>query len=158
MVIRRRLEPQIRSVFLSVAAVIVGIACFNSSFAQTIVVQLLDAKTGRPLEKKNITFRWNPDYVSTSIVVTGKGGVGHVSVPPGAVTLTMSEGPRAGAEPYRIAYIDCNDRGINGFQISEILKNGVIPTNKCGSQQKVPRPGEIVFWALPRHWWQPDFQ
>ena len=82
-------------------------------------------------------------------------GVARVEVLPGGSQFFLQEGPRKGSEPNRVAYLDCNERG-PFVSISEVLKNGVVRRNMCGNQELAPHPGEIVFWALPRPFW--DFQ
>jgi hypothetical protein len=137
---------------------IMGMGYLPLSSAQTLTIRLLNAKSGKPIQNQNVTLIWCPDCFSKSEVLVGKDGTGHVAVPSGAKTFSMMEGPRIGNEPSRIAYIDCNEPATASFQVMQALESGATSGNKCGHQTAVPRPGEIVFWALPKPWWQPDLQ
>ena len=127
--------------------------------AQTITVRMLNGKSGRPLSNKNVTLVWSPDFSPLGTVVhLGKDGTGTAEIRGDAELFRMIPGPKAGKEPDRIPYIDCNEPMMERVQISQVLKTGFVPGNACGKKSAIPRPGEIVFWAMPKPWWQPDMQ
>jgi len=127
--------------------------------AQTITIRLLNGKTGLPLADKNVTLEWSPDYSPPgSVIYLGKDGIGTVNVPIGSEFFIMRGGPKIGKEPYRIPFINCNAPMSDMIQVSGVLKRGYVPGNTCSKMTAVPRPGEIVFWAKPKPWWQPDMQ
>ena len=68
----------------------------------------------------------------------------------------MVGGPRKGSEPNRVSFLDCNEQASLLVLVTDAVQAGIVPKNKCGDQKAVPHPGEIVFWALPRPFW--DFQ
>ncbi len=77
--------------------------------AQTLTVRLLNAKSGKPMRKQNITFEWDADF-KHFVVFIGDSGLAQVEVPPGAKSFRMHPGPRLGKEPDRIAYQSCNEQ------------------------------------------------
>jgi hypothetical protein len=141
---------------------VLAVAAFFVSpvpMAQTITVRLLHAKTGKPLLNKNVTLLWSPDYWPPgSVAHTGKDGVGSVQVPLNATLFSMEGGPKEGSEPYRIPFIACNGSPTEFLKVSDVLNRGIVPKNSCSGKNVSPKPGEIVFWALPKPWWQPDMQ
>lgn len=107
------------------------------------------------MRKQNVTFEWDKDFKSAQVTV-GEDGVGRVEVPPGAKQFIMLAGPRIGKEPNRVAYRNCNQPASVLISVSDVVGTGVVPKNVCGNQRVAPHPGEIVFWALPKSFW--DFQ
>jgi hypothetical protein len=129
------------------------------SVAQTLTIRVLDAKSGKPLSGENITLRWDNDTSVDGVVLAlDREGKASIEVRRGAVSFQLSSGPKRGKEPYRIAYLDCNEPSLRSISIQDVLENGVLPANGCGQQKTQVHPGEIVYWGLPRRWWQPDMQ
>jgi len=145
---------------LVVVLLVVGVIVSASIEAQTLTIRLLNGKSGKPMSNKNVTLEWSPEYIpwEGSVVYFGKDGIGKVEVHIGAEFFTMMTGPKIGKEPYRIAFIDCNEPRMVNIQIAQVLKSGYVPRNGCSKKSAVPRPGEIVFWAMPNPWWLPDMQ
>jgi hypothetical protein len=107
------------------------------------------------MRQQKVTIRWNQDFMSSEVMVNSD-GVARFDVPPGATKFIMLSGPKKGAETARVAYLDCNDQNSRLIRVAEVSVSGVVPQNKCAGTTVSPRPGEIVFWALPRPFW--DFQ
>jgi hypothetical protein len=149
--ISQRFPQQLR---IAVLLLILATVCCQSISAQPLTIKLVDAKSGKPMGRRNITVKW--DNSESSVVVVNDRGLGRVEVSPGAKQFVLVTGPRKGAEPNRVAYMDCNERVSMLVSVSEVVKNGIVPKNKCGNQKLAPQPREIVFWALPRPYW--DFQ
>ena len=125
--------------------------------AQRIIVRLLNGKTGNPMANQMVTVRWVGVWDKSEITLD-KQGAGNVEVPAGVHEFTLEEGPKVGREPYRIAYIDCNDPHGARIQLSLVIEKGFVPKNSCSSKTTLAHPEEVVFWGLPRPWWQPDMQ
>jgi len=138
-------------------ALLLAVLFCASVQAQTLTVRLLNAKSGKPMRKQNMTLKWDKDFTS-SVVFIGDSGLARVEVPPGTKWFWMLPGPRLGKEPNRIAYQACNEWVSSLIPVAEVLAKGVVPANVCGRQSIAPRPGEVVFWALPLPFWKPDFQ
>jgi hypothetical protein len=159
--------PQLRYFFhlalcigaLAIALSIGGAVLSEPLTAQTITVRMLNGKTGKPLSNKNVTLRWSPHFDPPgSVVNSGKDGVATAEVPLGAKMFWVMGGPKVGNDPNRIPYINCNAPMEMTLQVEQVLKNGYVPGNTCSKKSAVSRPGEIVFWAMPKPWWQPDMQ
>jgi hypothetical protein len=125
--------------------------------AQTLTIRVLNAKSGAPFRNENITVDWVKDFL-TSELSLGHEGIAHVQVPPGTESFGLMPGPKRGKEPDRIAYFDCNAREAALIRVRDVIETGVALGNSCGKATTLARPGEVVFWALPIHWWQIDFQ
>ena len=124
--------------------------------ADTITVPVLNARTGAPLKNKMVTVQWGP--WEKSEITLDMQGTGTVAIPAGAREFTLTEGPKVGDQPYRVAYLDCNEPPLVPIQISLVIEKGFVPKNACSGKIVAARPGEVVFWGLPRPWWIPDFQ
>ncbi len=122
--------------------------------ARIIRIRLLNAKSGKPMGGENITVRW--DTGEASIVALDGAGAGSAAIPKGAQQFVLATGPERSSEPGRVAYLDCNERDSAFVSASEIVRRGMVMKNKCGDRKELPRAGEIVFWAVPKPFW--DFQ
>jgi hypothetical protein len=125
--------------------------------AQTFTIRLLNGKTGKAMPNRKVTVRW-ADGLKSSEVSIGENGLGFLEVVPGSLQFVLTVGPRPGNETYRLAYINCNEPAMAMIQVTQASETGVVPGNKCGSHTAVSKPGEIVFWAMPKPSWLPDFQ
>jgi hypothetical protein len=145
---------------LVIALFISGMVLSAPLAAQTITIRLLNGKSGRPLTNKNVTLLWPPDFLpwEGTVVYIGKDGTGKVEIPAGAKYISVVGGAKIGKEPNRIPFLNCNAQDVQRLDIAQVLKNGYIPGNACSSKSAAPRPGEIVFWAMPTPWWMPDMQ
>ncbi|HEX5284114.1 MAG TPA: hypothetical protein VFW30_08335 [Bryocella sp.] len=122
---------------------------------QSITVRVLNARSGRPLAGQNVTIAWT-DTIDKTVVSLGPEGTGKLDVA-GRSQFTMLPGPRSGREPYRIAYIDCNNFSM--VRVDDVVSQGIVAANLCSSKVSAKvKPGEIVFWGVPLHWWEPDLQ
>jgi len=122
---------------------------------QSITVRVLNARSGRPLAHQNVTIAW-ADTLDKTVVNLGPDGTGKLDVG-GRSQFAMMSGPKSGKEPYRIAYINCNNFSM--VQVDDVLSRGLVSTNLCSAKVSAKvKPGEIVFWGVPLHWWEPDLQ
>lgn len=131
-----------------------ALACLTGG-AQTITIHLLDAKSGKSLVGENVTVKWDKDFKSSEVSVS-KTGVATVQVPDGAKAFLLLAGPRKGDEPNRVAYKNCNGQSSALLSVADVLSQGIAPQNICGHARVVAHPGEVIFWARPRPFW--DFQ
>jgi hypothetical protein len=142
---------------LAIVLIIAGAVLPTALAAQALTVRLLNAKTGRAIGNKKVTVKWADGSKSLEILVDSN-GLGKIEIPTATREFFMMEGPRIGNEPDRVAYIDCNEPSMALIQTAQVLEKGIAPGNRCGHQSVLPRPGEIIFWALPTPWWKPDLQ
>lgn len=138
------------------AALLAGCATVGAS-AQTLTLQLLNAKNGKPLPNRNLTFHWG-DTKQTTVVLVNANGVAQVNVPPGTTDFIVVEGSHSGKETNHLAVEDCNENSSTSIRVADVLSRGIAPRNTCSTRSTPPHPGEIIFWArVPSHW-SPSFQ
>jgi hypothetical protein len=142
----------------SVALIVLGHLLSLPVAAQTLTIRLLNGKTGKPIYDENVTVRWGKDSINETVVSIDKNGIGTFDVLKGQTEFSLEGGPKRGNEPYRIAYLDCNEPMYGKVQVKEAVDTGYVPKNRCSSRTFNLEPGEVVFWGLPKSWWQPDFQ
>ncbi len=122
--------------------------------AQSLVFHLLNADSGKPFANQNLTIAWDPSF-KKSILDLGSDGTGSVAIPPGTTSFVMLDGPKKVSEPNRVTFIDCNGP-ISEISVERAVKEGVVPTNRCGKGTATAKPGEIIYWARPLPFWMPD--
>lgn len=121
---------------------------------QSITVRVLNARSGRPLARQNVTISW-PDTSDKTVVSLGSDGTGKLDLA-GRSQFGMLPGPKSAKEPNSVTYIDCNDFSM--VRVDDVLSRGLVATNRCSSKISAKvKPGEVVFWGVPLHWWDPDF-
>jgi hypothetical protein len=123
---------------------------------QSLVFHLLNGDSGKPFGDQNLTIEWDPSF-NQSILALGSDGTGSVAIPRGATSFVMLGGPKKGSEPNRVAYIDCND-STPEISVENALKEGIVPSNRCGKCTVTAKPGEVIYWARPLPFWMPDLQ
>lgn len=120
---------------------------------QSITVRVLNARSGRPLARQSVTISW-PDSADKTVVSLGPDGTGTLDLA-GRSQFGMLPGPRSNKEPDSLAYIDCNDFSM--VRVDDVLSRGLVTANRCSSKVSAKvKPGEVVFWGAPLHWWEAD--
>jgi hypothetical protein len=95
-----------------------------------------------------------PDTLNKTVVNLGPDGTAKLDLA-GRSEFGMLPGPKSDKEPNSIAYIDCND--FARVRVHEVLSRGLVTANRCSSKVSAKvKPGEVVFWGVPLHWWEPD--
>jgi hypothetical protein len=128
---------------------------FNLSLpvvAQTLTIRLLNGKTGKPIANKHMTVRWGDSLFNPTNVLIGKNGIGSFDVQTGRTQFKL-ESPTSLKEPYRDAYMGCNDPELKKVEVKQVVDTGYVAHNLCSRHTVKPKPGEIVFWAKPMPWW-----
>jgi hypothetical protein len=151
------MSSRLQSYLLATILTIFTFDCSHLLDGQTITVRLINGETGKPMKNLNVTLHWDQDSFKSSVVFIGPEGVGHVDVLRGATAFYLMGGPKIGKEPNRVAFLDCNQSS-SKVSIEEVIKVGVVPENICGPVKISPKPGQVVSWGRPRHFWEPDFQ
>ena len=120
---------------------------------QSITVRVLNARSGRPLARQSVMISW-PDTMDKTVVNLGPDGTGKLDLA-GRSHFGMLPGPKSDKEPNSVGYIDCNDFSM--VRADEVLRRGLVAANRCSSKiSATVKPGEVVFWGVPLHWWEPD--
>ncbi|HZQ44496.1 MAG TPA: hypothetical protein VFA99_14675 [Acidobacteriaceae bacterium] len=149
--------PSIRTISSAVVATSAALLFCGASplVGQSITVRVLNARSGLPLSGQNVTIAW-ADTLDKTVVNLGRDGSGKLDLA-GRSQFAMLPGPKLGKEPYRIAYIDCNNFSM--VRVDDVLNRGLVSENLCSAKVSAKaKPGEVVFWAVPLHWWEPDLQ
>lgn len=129
------------------------VCCVASASAQSITVRVLNARSGRPLARQSVTISW-PDTMVKTVVNLGPDGTGTLDLA-GRSEFGMLPGPRSVKEPNSLSYIDCND--FAKVRVNDVLNRGLVTANLCSSKVSATvKPGEVVFWGVPLHWWESD--
>lgn len=127
--------------------------CAPAMKGQSITVRVLNARTGRPLARQTVRISW-PDGLDPTTVTLGRDGTGKLDIS-GRSQFEMLPGPKSDKEPSKIAYIDCNHFSM--VRVSDVLNRGLVSTNLCSTKVSATvKPGEVVFWGVPLHWWEAD--
>lgn len=140
--------------FILLATFAISIFCPFAS-TQTLTIRLLNAKSGKPMGRQNVTIKWDSNFKTAEVIVDNN-GVGRVIVPTDARQFVMISGPKTGQEPNRIAFRNCNDQTSILLSVSDAIHSGIVPKNVCSNKNISAQPGEVIFWGLPRPFW--DFQ
>ena len=95
-----------------------------------------------------------PDTADKTVVSLGADGTGTLDIA-GRSHFGMLPGPKSDKQPNSIAYIDCNDFSM--VRVHDVLSRGLVSANRCSSTVSAKlKPGEVVFWGVPLHWWEAD--
>jgi hypothetical protein len=95
-----------------------------------------------------------PDTAEKTVVNLGADGRGKLDLA-GRSQFGMLPGPKSLKEPNSVTYIDCNDFSM--VHAHEVLSRGLVTANRCSTKISAEvKPGEVVFWGVPLHWWEPD--
>ena len=127
--------------------------CAAPLMGQSITVRVLNARSGRPLARQSVTISW-PDTSDRTVVNLGSDGTGKLDLS-GRSAFGMLPGPKSAKEPNSVAYIDCNNFSM--VRVDDVLSRGLVAANLCSSKVSAKvKPGEVVFWGVPLHWWESD--
>lgn len=139
--------------WFSVAFAAALLLCVPSLMGQSITVRVLNARSGRPLARQSVMISW-PDTSDKTVVNLGPDGTGKLDLA-GRSQFGMLPGPKSDKEPNSIAYIDCNN--FSTVRVDDVLSRGLVSANLCSSKVSAKvKPGEVVFWGVPLHWWESD--
>ena len=126
-------------------------------FAQlekTIIVRMLDGKTGRPVDASGFQVRVDHEQAfHANWVVHNEDGTGKLIVPKGASLIAI----QGTYDNSMLVYVNCDSAAEkenpvdHWYAISEILTLGVVAPNGCGKPsdaakvKPIAKPGEFVF-------------
>ena len=131
--------------------------------AQTIVIRMLDARSGRQLTPDNFLIRFDhqSDLHNETLKIADDGS-GRIAVPTGASFLSVQ-----GTFDHSMSiFVNC-DSGkekdqttLHWYTIADILSSGVIAPNECfNGKYERPRiaakPGEFDFYVRAHNWRDP---
>lgn len=168
--------PQVfQCVFLiSAVMILFGMA----SYGQDIRIRVLDGHNGKPITKECLNVWIGTGRGAHMIAATNKNGVvvlhlaeneiqAEIACPgwPARVIGHANNLQISGDE-----YLPCQEYGkINpgepitpdltmapmpSYSIKKILESSVKGSNTCGKFRKEAKPGELIFYERPLHWWE----
>ena len=116
--------------------------------AEPLSVRVVNGKTGRPVSDETLQVWVDQVHGDAIQLHTDQNGVGHLNLPQSASLIISSN-----------LYLDCrNSKKAEtlrpAYLVSEILTKGTSGTNKCGHLNVQARPGELLFFVRPEHWWE----
>ena len=95
-----------------------------------------------------------PDTADKTVVNLGPDGTAKLDIA-GRSRFGMLPGPKSDKEPNSVTYIDCNEFSM--VRVHDVLSRGLVTANLCSTKVSAKvKPGEVVFWGVPLHWWEPD--
>jgi hypothetical protein len=127
----------------------------------TVIIRILDGKTGEPIRPSNLLIRINHrDELFNEGLKLNDNYTSTAALPPNATLLSVEGSYDSSTE----VYVNCDsDTGKDGgilmwYSIADILKTGIVTTNLCYRgkyQHKLnvsPVPGEFVFFVRAHNW------
>src|SRR5215469_1429916 len=149
----RTISSAIKSRFGVALSAALLFSCVTTLSGQSITVRVLNAKSGRPLARQTVLISW-PDTLNKTVVNLGPDGTAKLDLA-GRSEFGMLPGPKSHKEPNSVTYIDCNEFSM--VRVHDVLSRGLVSANLCSSKVSAKvKPGEVVFWGVPLHWWEPD--
>ena len=147
------------SIFALVACIAMSYSMLHAQTDQTITIQMLDSKTGRPITTSEFQVWANHDTSRDHIrwVRPSKDGVGELVITHDTDVIRVL----AQYGPSRWSYVNCdgaNDRGAKAidhwYAVPEILNSGVVAPNHCSTAKAIAKPGEFIFFVRPMNFWE----
>ncbi len=116
--------------------------------AEPITIRVVDGRNGHPITDEKLQLWFNSQSGNALSISTNKQGVAKVDAPAGAALLLFTN-----------LYVDCRYSKQTGperptYPVSDIVRSGVLGANTCGTVKLSPRPGELIFFVRPEHWWE----
>lgn len=141
--------------------------------SQEIRIKVLDGRNGRPISSEcvNVSLGSAPD--SSFLIPTDKDGIAlirlagkdtgenvrrHSSKCNGAAVLEPIAKYSDTIKVTGDYYIPCQphppDSPFLSFSTKKVLLSGDVTENHCGRIEASPKPGELIFFVRPLHWWE----
>lgn len=168
---------------LPVSVVVFIALCGSVLGAQEIRIKVLNGRNGRPVTNECVNV-WLGDLSVGSgrspaaelLIPTDKDGLATLRLTRGAAhgvsyrrTTACNGGgqvdPTVGyAATIGVSgdyYVACQahppDSPMLPFSVEKILESGDVSANFCGKIEASPKPGELILFVRPMHWWERAF-
>jgi len=118
--------------------------------AQDVTIRVLDGRNGHPVTKERLVVWVGPVRGTALELPTDKDGVAvlHLSKDH-ADSIELTADYNFDCQPYR------KNTPTPSYSVKEILQSGVVTQNTCGKlSQSEAKPGELIFFVRPLHWWE----
>ncbi len=119
--------------------------------AQDIRIRVLDGRNGHRVTNERLNVWIGPERGEALLLPTNKDGVAELH-------LDNKHGESIEVESN--LYVDCRpyrkDAPRPSYSVQEVLQSGVVTQNACGKGkiEASPKPGELIFFVRPLHWWE----
>jgi len=128
----------------------ISIASQNDS-SKSIYIKVIDVRDGKPMVRKSVMIWVDKFQGPVKWIKTNDEGVAEFPVSSNNSIIyanvnsfyscTFSTDSHAQQTP-------------EPFKISEIVQTGIQATNHCNDRKMLARPGELIFFIRPPHWWE----
>lgn len=153
-----------------------------SLFSKRIRIRVLDGRNGKPIANDCVNV-FVPGIIRALVIPTDRMGLAVLSVTGEHTTISSpaagkacgglaSSDPTVGFDDViQISsdrYIACQEYGkvVPGdpttsipenraptYSVKRILESGMAASNTCGKLRMMPKPGELILFVKPVHWW-----
>ena len=116
--------------------------------AEPIKIRVVDGRNGHPITDEKLQLWFDRQSGGAMSIATDKQGVAKVDAPAGSALILSAN-----------IYTNCWYSKQTGpkqptYSVSSIVRSGVSGANTCGTVKVLPRPGELIFFVRPEHWWE----
>jgi hypothetical protein len=116
--------------------------------AQTVVVQLLNGRNGKPIAKARVyIILGDPKDQQLQSIFTNAEG-----------ELQFEAGGAKTFQVRPVGEVSCGEQPIGvpirDYSIDRIMDSGLVTKNDCGSQVLEPRRGRLLYIVRPATWWE----
>lgn len=113
---------------------------------QTVRVRVVDGRNGKTIKDERVQV-WVGKTVNPVEPQSGPDGVAIFNAPEGSSIEIESN-----------LYVDCRpfrkDAPRPVYSVDEIERTGIATANSCGKYKTTAKPGELVFYVRPLHFWE----
>jgi hypothetical protein len=117
--------------------------------AEIIRIHVIDGRNGKTMtnEKAQVWINAKKGYALS--LAPGADGIAELEAPAGSLIIVQSN-----------LYVDCRqfEKGTTRppltYSVDEIRRSGLVAQNTCGKLNVAARPGELLFFVRPIHWWE----
>ena len=118
----------------------------NVASAQSITLQLLNGKNGKPITKAKVYISLSDDQTHNAIELT----TDHRG------EVQFDAGGSKTFQVHQIGYATCDEQPVGSqpraYPVEKILEAGQVGANDCGNTRMQPEPGLLVFFVRHGTW------
>jgi len=144
--IRDKAYTAVARLTMSTLVVLSFVNCCSDQ-VRTIRIRTVDGRNGHPISNERLQVKIN-GQAHVLDLPADKNGIADIQIASANTFLEIESN----------LYFDCRpfDQGKSRpkYSVSEILKSGLVVMNTCGKLNIMPKPGEVVFFVRPLHWWE----
>jgi hypothetical protein len=115
--------------------------------AESIRIHVVDGRNGKTITKEHVQVWINGKSGNALSLVPGSDGIAGLDAPAGSRIEVEAN-----------YYIDCRpfhrDAPRPTYSVDEIKNEGVAAQNACGKLDSEAKPGELLFFVRPIHFWE----